>query len=147
MSKVRAIGFTTFAFKFAPCVGEVQRKRYVYASATETYKCRKSLLTREKTLSTMIDGGAFDFDCEVSNAVTPQDDSVSSDSSIYDGVLFVETVDDADLKDMLPDADACYDTNDDESTLADGHAGSGTSFDDSKLNDMDLIGWLDNLSQ
>ena len=34
----------------------------------------------------------------------------------------------------------------DESTPADGHAGSGTLIDDSKLNDMDLMGWLDCLS-
>ena len=104
IAKVRELGFTTFAFKFSKRIGATKHTRYVYASETETVTCRKNILRRNVTLSNMIDCGIFDFDDEVSNAVTPDDVSCTTTSAEEDEVLLVDLVDDTALTEMLPDA-------------------------------------------
>lgn len=163
MSKVRELGFTTFAFKFSERTGDIQRTRYVYASTMETATCRKSLLMRGVTFSKLIDGGAFDFDDEVSNAVTTDDasctssnveDDVLSTKDEVDEVLLVNPVDDlteTDLTEILPDA-TCVDGCDTEEAVTitacdivtnHSNIGIGNISEDTNLTDMDLMSLLD----
>ena len=99
----------------------------------------------------MIDCGVFDFDDEVSNAVTPDDASCTT-TSAEDEVLLVDLVDDTTLTEMLPDATcvaACeteYPDNAviacDEFTPAVCHKNVGDDSKDPNLTDTDIMSLL-----